>query len=57
MPVSKITLPLPEFPIARLPEDSNDHFRARVELAAENVMGSYIHGEHDACILALPNRG
>jgi hypothetical protein len=34
----------------------NDHFRARVELAAENVVGSYIHREHDVCILALPNR-
>jgi hypothetical protein len=25
-PVSKITLPLPEFPIARLPEETNDYF-------------------------------
>jgi hypothetical protein len=26
MPVSKITLPLPEFLIARLPKETNDHF-------------------------------
>jgi hypothetical protein len=25
-PVSKITLPLPEFPIARFPEETDDHF-------------------------------
>jgi hypothetical protein len=30
----KITLPLPEFPIARLSEETNNHFRAKVQLAA-----------------------
>jgi hypothetical protein len=54
--VSKITLPLLEFPIARFPEETNDHFRVRVELTAENVVGSYNHGEHDTCIFALSNR-
>jgi hypothetical protein len=56
-PVSKITLPLPEFPVARFPEETDDHFRARVELAIENVLGSYASGEHDACIAAVPNEG
>jgi hypothetical protein len=39
-PVSKTNFPLSEFPIARLPDETNYHFCARVELAAENVVGS-----------------
>jgi hypothetical protein len=56
-PVSKLHLPLLEFPIARLPNEMNDHFRARVELAAENIVGSYTRGEHDVCIASVPNEG
>jgi hypothetical protein len=29
----------------------------RVELGAENVIGSYGLAEHDACVLVLPNGG
>jgi hypothetical protein len=39
-PVLKITLPLPEFPAVKFLEEMNDHFRARVELATEDVVGS-----------------
>jgi hypothetical protein len=56
-PVSKVTLPLPESPLTRLQGENNDHFLASVELGTENVVGGYIHMEHDACILLLPNDG
>jgi hypothetical protein len=48
--VSKITMHLPEFPIASLSEETNDHFQVRVELVAKNVVGSYARREHDVCI-------
>jgi hypothetical protein len=32
-PMSKLAAPMLDFPIARLPEEMNDGFRARVELA------------------------
>jgi hypothetical protein len=31
-PVSKVTLPLPEFPLAKFQGESDDHFWVRVEL-------------------------
>jgi hypothetical protein len=52
-----VTLPLPEFPLAKFQGECNDHFQARVELGVENVVVSYCHVEHDACVLALPNGG
>jgi hypothetical protein len=55
--VSKITFSLTEFPIPRLPKEINDHFWVRVELAAENVVGSYARGEHDVCVAVVPNEG
>jgi hypothetical protein len=55
--VSKITLPLPEFPLTKVEGECDAHFLARVELSAENVVGSYGRTEHDACVLALPNGG
>jgi hypothetical protein len=36
-PISKVALPLQEFPLGKLQGESNDHFLARVELDAENV--------------------
>jgi hypothetical protein len=57
MPVSKLHLPLPEFPIAMLPNETNDHFCVRVELVAVNIMGSYARGEHDVCIALVSNEG
>jgi hypothetical protein len=56
-PVSKLTLPLPEFPVARLPREMADGFQMRVELAAVNVVGRYTRGEHDACIAVVLNDG
>jgi hypothetical protein len=57
MPVSKVALPLPEFLLAKLQGETNDHFQERVDLDAENDVGGYIRAEHDACILSLPNGG
>jgi hypothetical protein len=57
MTVSKRTLPLLEFPVSRLRDEADDQFRARIELAVKNVVGSYAHREHDACITAVPNEG
>jgi hypothetical protein len=57
MPVSKISLPLSEFPVARLMEEMDDIFRARVELATVNVFWRYARGEHDACIAVASNMG
>jgi hypothetical protein len=55
--VSKLIVPLPESPVARLLEEMNDGFRVRVEVAAVNVVGRYARGEHDACIGVVPNEG
>jgi hypothetical protein len=57
MLVSKLVVPMLLFPIARLPEETNDGFMASVELAAANVIGRYAHEEHDVCIVAVPNEG
>jgi hypothetical protein len=48
---------LPKFPLASFEGEGNDRFLARVELEAENVVGSYSHAEHDICIKALPKGG
>jgi hypothetical protein len=56
-PVSNLHLLLPEFPIVRLPDEMNDHFCTRIELAAKNIMGGYARGEHDVCVVSVLNRG
>jgi hypothetical protein len=56
-PVLKLTLPLLEFPVARLMGGTNDSFRVTVEVAAANVIGRYARGEHDTCIAVVPNNG
>jgi hypothetical protein len=56
-PISKVALPLLEFPLLKLQGESNDHFLVRVELGAKYVVGSYGRAKHDACIKALANRG
>jgi hypothetical protein len=55
--VLKLCLALPEFPVARPPDETNDRFCVRVELAAKNVMRGYARGEHDVCIASVPNEG
>jgi hypothetical protein len=55
--VSKLSAPMLNFPIARLLEETNDRFHARVELAATNVVGRYTHGEHKVCVEILSNQG
>jgi hypothetical protein len=57
MPMLKISLPLPEFHVARLVEETNDQFWVRVELAIVNVVGMYAHGMHEACIVMVPSMG
>jgi hypothetical protein len=56
-PMSKVTLPLPEFSITKLQGESNDHFLVMVEIRVENVVGSYGHVEHDSYLKALSNEG
>jgi hypothetical protein len=53
-PVSKLTVPMLEFPIARCAEETNDGFQARVELAAVNVVGRYAREEHKVCVKMVP---
>jgi hypothetical protein len=55
--MSKLVVPMPTFPLARLPNETNDSFVARVEPAAANVIGRYARGEHDVCIVVVPNEG
>jgi hypothetical protein len=57
MLVLKLSVPMSDFPVIGLLEETNGQFRARVELAAANVIGRYTHGEHKVCIEALPNQG
>jgi hypothetical protein len=56
-PMSKLMVPLPEFPIARHPDKTNDGFQVRVEIATMNIVGRYTCGEHRVCIEVLPNGG
>jgi hypothetical protein len=56
-PVSKLRVPLLEFHITCSKEEDEAKFSARLELEAENVMGSYGHTEHETCVKALPNEG
>jgi hypothetical protein len=55
--VSKLTIPLPDFSVARRLEETNVGFRARVELAVVNVIGWYAHGEHKVCVEMILNGG
>jgi hypothetical protein len=56
-PVWKLAVPLPKFLIARRIEEMNDGFRARVGLAATNVVGWYARGEDKVCVETVQNRG
>jgi hypothetical protein len=56
-PVSQLKVPLPRFPLSSKDEEDDAHFLARVEQEARNIIGSYTHVEHDACLASLPNNG
>jgi hypothetical protein len=56
-PVSKLAVPLLEFPVVRLPKEMSDGFQVRVELATVNVVGRYACREHDACFAVVLNKG
>jgi hypothetical protein len=56
-PVSRLIVCLPNFPVARHPDEMIDGFRARVQIAVVNVVGRYSCGEHKMCVEMLPNGG
>jgi hypothetical protein len=56
-PISKVVVPLPDLPFARVAGESNKCFLARVELEVENIVGGYSRVEHDACMKSLRNGG
>jgi hypothetical protein len=51
-PMSKITLPLLDFPVAKFPQEMDDHFLVR-----GSKLQMYAHGEQDACIVVVPIMG
>jgi hypothetical protein len=55
--VSMLSAPMPDFHVARLPEETNDGFRVRVELAAVNVVGRYTRSEHKVYVEVVLNQG
>jgi hypothetical protein len=44
-----------KFALIMSEDESEAQFLVKVELEAENVVGSYSRAEHDACIKSLPN--
>jgi hypothetical protein len=44
-----------KFALIMSEDESEAQFLVKVELEAENVVGSYSGAEHDACIKSLPN--
>jgi hypothetical protein len=56
-PASKLKLPLMKFRVVCSNDEDDIQCFARVELEAENVVGSYSCPEHEACVKCLPNRG
>jgi hypothetical protein len=54
-PVSKLEVPLARFPLCREDEEDDARFLARVEQEARNIVGSYTHMGHKACLASLPN--
>jgi hypothetical protein len=56
IPASQLKVPLPNFPLSH--EGEHDvQLLARVKQEARNIVGSYTHTEHEACIASLPNNG
>jgi hypothetical protein len=53
--VSKLKVPLPRFPLSHEDEVDDARFLERVEQEARNIVGSYMHAEHEACVSGLPN--
>jgi hypothetical protein len=51
--MSKVVMPLPKFPVARIEGEDDSQFTANVELDAKKIVGSYGPKEHDACIDCL----
>jgi hypothetical protein len=56
-PVSNLVVPLLESPVIRRPEETNDGFQVRVELATVIFAVQYACGEHKACVEIVPNGG
>jgi hypothetical protein len=56
-PISKLKISLPRFPLCHEDEEDDAHFLVRGKQEARNIMGSYTHTEHEACLACLPNSG
>jgi hypothetical protein len=56
-PISKLKIPLPRFPLCHEDEEDDAHFLVRGKQEARNIMGSYTHTEHEACLACLPSSG
>jgi hypothetical protein len=57
-PVSKLKVPLPKFTAVQKDDNKDDvQFLVRVELEAEDIVGSYTKLENDACLAHVRNRG
>jgi hypothetical protein len=55
--VSNLKVPLPRFSLSREDQDDDTSFLARVEQEARNIVGSYMRGDHEACVAGLQNNG
>jgi hypothetical protein len=53
-PASQLTVLLPSFPLSC---EDGVKLIVRVEQEARNIMGGYVHAEHEACTTSLPNNG
>jgi hypothetical protein len=55
--VSKLKVPLLNFPLHREDGEDDVQLLARVEQEARNIVGGYTRAEHEACIANLRNNG
>jgi hypothetical protein len=56
-PVSRLKIPLPNFPLRCEGEKDGVRFPTRVEQEARNIVGAYTRAEHEASLASIPNNG
>jgi hypothetical protein len=54
--VSKLAVPLQEFPVARCLKEANHGFRVKVELVAANIVGPHLEPGFEVCKEAANKR-